>query len=275
MCDSGDDEELPPENEADIDVSTIQSVISAENLALLLKSVTEKMGNPPSNFPVSNEEPPSEDPKDPDSLPLKRKRRDPRIGMYVEQNKDQPMNDAEDDDDLYDFDFEKNVTDTTTTTTEYIFEFDVDTQRIDLETTTSDPVIESTPPVTTAIVGPSGTIHEEPGSSSGKRPEEPLRMLFDDDSSDDDKFISMREMKKRLVVLEQDSIHKDTKIIQLEDTIVQKNQQTDQLQGDISLLFNMVYDMRGKLEKKFGREFSDPTDVESRRKADEDRARSY
>ncbi|MFS7930585.1 hypothetical protein Hanom_Chr04g00345991 [Helianthus anomalus] len=36
----------------------------------------------------------------------------------------------------------------------------------------------------------------------------------------------------------------------------------------------MVYDLRGKLEKKFGREFFDPTDVESRRKADEDRARA-
>ncbi|MFS7979185.1 hypothetical protein Hanom_Chr10g00924441 [Helianthus anomalus] len=155
--------------------------------------------------------------------------------MYVEQNQDQPTNDIEDDDGLYDFNFEKNIADTTTAT-EDIFEFDVDTQRMDVETTTadiqvttsvSDPVIISTPPVTTTIEGPSGTIHEEPCSSSGKRPEEPLRMLFDDDSSDDDdddEFISMREMKKRLVVLEQDSIHKDAKIIQLEDTIVQKNQ---------------------------------------------------
>ncbi|MFS7943185.1 hypothetical protein Hanom_Chr06g00497291 [Helianthus anomalus] len=100
-------------------------------------------------------------------------------------------------------------------------------------------------------------------------------MLFDDDSSNDDEFISMREMKKRLVVLEQDSIHKDAKIIQLEDTIVQKNQQIDQLQGEVSLLFNMVYDLRGKLERKFGRDFSDPTDVESRRKSDEDRARAF
>ncbi|MFS7975744.1 hypothetical protein Hanom_Chr10g00884311 [Helianthus anomalus] len=49
-------------------------------------------------------------------------------------------------------------------------------------------------------------------------------MSFNDDSSDDDEFISMRETKKRIVVLEQDSIHKDAKMIQLEDTIVQKNQ---------------------------------------------------
>ncbi|MFS8002798.1 hypothetical protein Hanom_Chr13g01206341 [Helianthus anomalus] len=77
----------------------------------------------------------------------------------------------------------------------------------------------------------------------------------------------MREMKKCLIVLEQDSIHKDAKIIQLEDTIVQKDKQIDQIQGDVSLLFNMVYDLRGKLEKKFGQEFSDLTDVENRRKA--------
>ncbi|KAJ0592427.1 hypothetical protein HanRHA438_Chr03g0112831 [Helianthus annuus] len=265
MCDSGDDEELPLENEVDI------------------VFVTEKMGNPPSNLPVSNKEPPNEDPKDPDSLPVKRKRRDPRLGMYVEQNKDQPMNDAEDDDGLYDFDFEKNVTDTTTAT-EDIFEFDVYTQRMNVEiptadtsvpTSVSDPIIVSTPSVTTTPAGPSGVIHEKPCSSSGKRPEEPLRMMFDEDSSDDDDFISMRELKKRLVVLEQDSIHKDSKIIQLEDTIVQKNQQIDQLQGDVNLLFNMVYDLRGKLEKKFGQECSDPTDVESRRKTAEDRARAF
>ncbi|MFS7980350.1 hypothetical protein Hanom_Chr10g00938401 [Helianthus anomalus] len=76
MCDSGDDEELPPEKEADVVVSTVLSVITAESLALLLKSVTDKMGNTPSNLTVSDEEP-SENPQDPDSLPLKRKRRDP------------------------------------------------------------------------------------------------------------------------------------------------------------------------------------------------------
>ncbi|KAF5805894.1 hypothetical protein HanXRQr2_Chr05g0214801 [Helianthus annuus] len=276
MCDSGDDEELPPENEADIAVSTVPSVITAESLALLLKSMTDKMGNPPSDLTVSNEEP-DENPKDPDSLPLKRKRRDPRLGMYVEQNKDQPVCTAEDDDGLYDFDFEKNVTDTTTTT-EDIFEFNTDSQRDVLETATADvqvtnvnvnvdTAVETMPLGVSESAGPSRVVLDMPSSSSGKRPEEPFRMPFEDDSSDDDDFISMREMKKRLIVVEQDSIHKDAKIIQLEDTIVQKNQQIEQLQGDVSLLFNMVYDLRGKLEKKFGNEFSDPKDVENRRKA--------
>ncbi|MFS7918820.1 hypothetical protein Hanom_Chr03g00205621 [Helianthus anomalus] len=213
-------------------------------LSQLLKCITEKMGNPPSNPSVYVEEQTSSDPKDPNSLPLKRKRRDPRPGMYVEQSQDQPTNDIEDEDGLYNFDFEKNTTDATTAT-ENIIEFNVDTQRMDVDVTAaeipcttivSNPDIDSTPPVTTTtIAGSSGTIHEEPCSSSGKRPEEPFLKIH----------------------------------------YLQKNQQIDQLQGDVSLLFNMVYDLRGKLEKKFGREFSDPTDVERSRKADEDTARAF
>ncbi|MFS7994715.1 hypothetical protein Hanom_Chr12g01109301 [Helianthus anomalus] len=240
-CDD-DEVELPPEAEASSVVSAIPPVIMSKSLALLLKYTTEKMGNPPSDPSVQNEEQAIKDPKDPEAQPLKRRRRDPRHGVYVEQNKDQPMTDAEDEDGLYDFDFEKDASATATATaTDTVFDFDVDTLRMDVDVTSTEilvtttvtaPIIESTPPVTTSIASSSGTVHEEPCSSSGKRPEEPLRMPFDDDSSDDDECISMREMKKRIVVLEQDSIHKDAKIIQLEDTIVQKNQQIDQLQGD-------------------------------------------
>ncbi|KAJ0637008.1 hypothetical protein HanOQP8_Chr17g0668741 [Helianthus annuus] len=275
MYDSDEDMELPPEAGVTDAVSTAPPVITADSLALLLKSVTEKMGNPPSDLSVPNEES-CENPRDPDSLPLKRKRRDPRLGMYVEKNKDQPLITDEDDEGLYDFYFEKNMTDVTTSTAD-IFECDVDTQSIDMDTT--DVTVEAqaasvaTEPVGVVSLGasdfasPSNVVQDMPSSSSGKRPEEPVRMPFDDDSSDEDEFISMREIKKRLVVVEQDSIHKEAKIIQLEDIIVQKNQQIEQLQGDVSLLFSMVYDLRGKLEKKFGQEFSDPTDVENRKKA--------
>ncbi|KAM0061106.1 hypothetical protein Hdeb2414_s0004g00132031 [Helianthus debilis subsp. tardiflorus] len=275
MCDSDEDVELPPEAGMTTAVSTAPPVISAESLAQLLKSVTEKMGNPPSDLSVPNEES-CENPRDPDSLPLKRKRSDPRLRMYIEKNKDQPLITDEDDEGLYDFDFEKNVTDTTTSTAD-IFEFDVDTQRTNMDTTDVTVEAQAASVVTEPVgavslgvsdsAGPSNVVHDMPSSSSGKRPEEPVRMPFDDDSSDEDEFISMREMKRRLVVVEQDSIHKEAKIIQLEDIIVQKNQQIEQLQGDVSLLFSMVYDLRGKLEKKFGQEFSDPTDVENRRKA--------
>ncbi|KAJ0610892.1 hypothetical protein HanHA300_Chr01g0009011 [Helianthus annuus] len=274
-CDSDDDDiELPPEVNADA-VSTVNPVISAESLAMLIKKVTDTMGNPPPNLSVSTEEP-EESPRDSDSIPLKRKRRDPRPGMFIEQSKDQSVTVADDAEGLYDFDFEKYVDDATTTTTENIFESGVHTQGDDTVMTNVEVQNEAVPNVEAHVeaepsgivsAGPSDTIHEEPSSSSGKRPVEPLRMPFDSDSSDDDEFISMREMKKRLVVLEQDSIHKDAKIIQLEDTIVKKDQQIEQLQGDVSLLFNIVYDLRGKLERKFGQEFSDPTDVENRKKA--------
>ncbi|KAJ0750131.1 hypothetical protein HanLR1_Chr05g0178371 [Helianthus annuus] len=279
-CDDDDDDEvkLPPKAEVSSAVSTVQPVISSESLALLLKSITEKMGNPPSDPSV-----PNEDPKGPDTQQVKRKRRDPRPSVYIEQNTDQPTTDANDEDGLYDFDFEKDTT-ASATATETGFDFDVDSTRMDVDvTSTRDscccycfaPITESTLPGTVAIASSSGTVRDEPCNSSGKRPEEPVRMSFVNDSSDDDEFISMREMKKRIVVNEQDSIHKDAKIIQLEDTIVQKNQQIDQLQGDVSLLFNMVYDLRGKLEKKFGNEFSVPTDTENRRKAEEHQARAF
>jgi len=57
--------------------------------------------------------------------------------------------------------------------------------------------------------------------------------------------------------------------------VAQKDKQIDQLQGDVSLLFSLVYDLRGKLEKKFGEEFSDPVDAEERQKAEEERAQAF
>ncbi|XP_021979792.1 uncharacterized protein LOC110875907 [Helianthus annuus] len=246
---------------------------------------------------VQNEELIVEDPKNPDSQQVKRRRRDPRPGVFIEQSKDQPVIADEDEDGLYEFDFEtaKETTETpfdfettaTTTATETGFDFEANETRMDVDTNPIEipvtatvsapsvtPVTESTPLVSSTIGSSSGATHDEPCSSKGKQPEEALRMPIVDDSSVDDEFINVRELKRRIVILEQDSIHKDAKIIQLEDTIVQKNQQIDQLQGDVGLLFNMVYDLRGKLEKKFGDEFIDPTDTERRGKAKEDRARA-
>ncbi|MFS7919470.1 hypothetical protein Hanom_Chr03g00213021 [Helianthus anomalus] len=264
-CDDNDEVELPPEAEVSPAVSTFQLVISAESLDLLIKSVTKKMVNPPSDPSVQSEDQMTEDQKDLDTQQVKRRRRDPRPGVYIEKNKDQPTTAAEDEDGLYDFDFEKDTT-ATAVDTETWFDFDVDTTRIDVDVNLTEIL-----PVTAAIESSSSTVRDEPCSSSGKRPEEPLTMPYVDDSSNDDEFISMREMKKRIVVLVQDSIHKDAMIIQLKDTMVQKNQ----LQGGVSLLFNMVCDLCGKLVKKFGDAFSDPADMDSRRKAKEDEARAF
>ncbi|MFS7919477.1 hypothetical protein Hanom_Chr03g00213091 [Helianthus anomalus] len=246
--------ELLPEAEVSSAVSTFQPVISTESLGLLIKSVTEKMGNPPFDPLFQSEEQTAEDPKDPDTQQVKR-RRDLPPGVYIEQNKDQPTTAAEDDDGLYDFDFEKDTTATAVDTKTW-FDFDVDTTRmyVDVNLTeipvganVSAPIIESTQAVTVAIASSSGTVRNH---------------------------VVQRDEEK-IVVLVQDSIHKDVKIIQLEDTIVQKNRHIDQLQGDVSLLFNMLSDLRGKLEKKFGDAFSDPTDTDSRRKSEEDRARDF
>ncbi|KAM0064538.1 hypothetical protein Hdeb2414_s0003g00104111 [Helianthus debilis subsp. tardiflorus] len=54
--DEDDDVELHPEVEASSVVSTVQPVTPAESLAHLIKSVTEKMGNPPSHPSVQSEE---------------------------------------------------------------------------------------------------------------------------------------------------------------------------------------------------------------------------
>ncbi|KAJ0637328.1 hypothetical protein HanOQP8_Chr17g0672521 [Helianthus annuus] len=295
----GDEDELPLEAEVSTIVSTVQPVISAESLALLLKSVSEKIGNLPFDSSLQSQEPVNEDPKDSDSQPLKQTKRDPRPGVVVEQIQDQPVID-EDDDGLYDFDFEtaKATTETTfefettATTTETLFEFETTETRMDVDPESADvsvsseipvsvsappetPVTISTPLETTTVGSSSAAVHDEPCSSSGIRHEERLKLPFVNDSSDGDEFISVQELKKRIVVLEQDSIHKDAKIIQLEDTIVEKNQQIDQLQGDVGLLFSIVYDICGKLEKKFGQEFADPTDTEKHKKAAEDRARAF
>ncbi|KAJ0796987.1 hypothetical protein HanPI659440_Chr04g0168661 [Helianthus annuus] len=128
-CDEDDEVELPPEAEISSTVSTVSTVrlvIYAESLAQLIKLVTERMGNPPSDPSVQNEEQTAKDPKDPDTQQVKRKRRDPRPGVFIEQSKDQPVTVDEDEDGLYEFDFENETTATaiaTATATETGFDF--------------------------------------------------------------------------------------------------------------------------------------------------------
>ncbi|MFS7937071.1 hypothetical protein Hanom_Chr05g00423211 [Helianthus anomalus] len=148
-CNGDDEVELPPEAETSTAISAIQLVITSESLAQLLKSLTEKIGNPPSNPSIQNEEQTSHDPKDPETQPSER------------------ILDLKD-------------TTATATATEIVYVFDVDTPRMDVDVMSTEilvaivvstPITESTPPVTTAIASSSGIVHEEPCSSSGKRPE--------------------------------------------------------------------------------------------------------
>ncbi|MFS7955320.1 hypothetical protein Hanom_Chr07g00641281 [Helianthus anomalus] len=170
----------------------------------------------------------TEDPHDSDSHPIKHRRRDPRPGVYVEQDQQ-----VDDDESLYTFDFE------TAATTDTTFDFkaadtqmDVSTESAETSVPSETPVVTSvpleTPTVTSTspeipVIRSSSTIvYDAPCSSSGVRYKEPRfdssKIPFVDDSSDDDD-VSVSELKKRMVILGQDSIRKDAKIVQLEDTI--------------------------------------------------------
>jgi hypothetical protein len=101
-----------------------------------------------------------------------------------------------------------------------------------------------------------GTTPEDVVHAKGKQYEIPLNLGFDDDDDFDPK-----EMKKRMFLAEQNLMIKDAEIVQLKDQLTQKDQQIEQMQSDISMLFSLVYDLKAKLEKKFGQEFADPADV--------------
>ncbi|MFS7900407.1 hypothetical protein Hanom_Chr00s111362g01807801 [Helianthus anomalus] len=84
--------------------------------------------------------------------------------------------------------------------------------------------------------------------------------ILDDFSDDED--VDVVDLKRKVIVLEQDSLMKDAKIVALEDQMEDKNRRIKQLEGDVTILISLVYDLKGKLEKKFGKEFADEGDKE-------------
>ncbi|KAM0046611.1 hypothetical protein Hdeb2414_s0009g00318541 [Helianthus debilis subsp. tardiflorus] len=99
------------------------------------------------------------------------------------------------------------------------------------------------------------------------------RQIFESESdSDEDEYI--KRLKRRVVVLEQDAELKNAQIISLQQDANLKEAQIsslqsqltnrdltiDQLQGDVGMLMSTVYDLKAKLEKKFGNEFVDKED---------------
>ncbi|MFS8006468.1 hypothetical protein Hanom_Chr14g01249491 [Helianthus anomalus] len=89
---------------------------------------------------------------------------------------------------------------------------------------------------------------------SGKVP------ILDDFSEDED--VDVVDLRRKVIVLEQDSLMKDAKIVALEDQMEDKNRRIKQLEGDVTILISLVYDLKGKLEKTFGKEFADEGDRE-------------
>ncbi|KAJ0577479.1 hypothetical protein HanIR_Chr05g0236471 [Helianthus annuus] len=82
----------------------------------------------------------------------------------------------------------------------------------------------------------------------------------DDDDDDVDVDVDVVKLQKRVVVLEQDSILKDAQIASLQAQVSNKDQVIDELQNDVNMLMSTVFDLKAKLENKFGSEFANKDD---------------
>ncbi|KAF5813704.1 hypothetical protein HanXRQr2_Chr03g0101851 [Helianthus annuus] len=153
----------------------------------------------------------------------------------------------------------------------YLKDTDLYDFNFDFETTPSQPGSSS------------GGIHFEAGSSSGAHTTEhdkaafryasEKRQVYESDSdSDEEEYV--KRLKRRVVILEQDGELESAQIVSLQQDAALKEAQIsslqsqltnrdltiDQLQGDIGMLMSTVYDLKAKLEKKFGNEFADKED---------------
>ncbi|KAM0051868.1 hypothetical protein Hdeb2414_s0007g00241531 [Helianthus debilis subsp. tardiflorus] len=276
----GSSEETDSESEVDIVISDKEEDVvrkpvplTSENLAWLLLSLQGSDGNPPSvstadvqdvaaTSQVEKEIEATAD--DADESTRKKQRTDsapddilsgpstaPESTQIIDPHPDPQTEDASkrintEDSDLYDFNF-------------------------DFETTPSQPG--------SSTVG----IRFEEGSSTRagvtKHDEAAFRyatekrQIFESDSdSDEDDYV--KRLKRRVVVLEQDAELKNAQITSLQQDAALKEAQIsslqsqltnrdliiDQLQGDVGMLMSTVYDLKAKLEKKFGNEFVDKED---------------
>ncbi|KAL9998959.1 hypothetical protein Hdeb2414_s0011g00365971 [Helianthus debilis subsp. tardiflorus] len=120
----------------------------------------------------------------------------------------------------------------------------------------------------------SGVRFDVGGSSSGGvseheehlfRSVENMKVFKDSDSDDDmdvdvDVDVDVVKLQKRVVVLEQDSILKDAQIASFQVQVSNKDQVIGEQQSDVNMLMSMVFDLKAKLDKKFGCEFTDKDD---------------
>ncbi|MFS7954097.1 hypothetical protein Hanom_Chr07g00626311 [Helianthus anomalus] len=82
------------------------------------------------------------------------------------------------------------------------------------------------------------------------------RQVFESDS-DSDEDVNVKRLKRRVV---QDDALKEAQISSLQSQMSNRDLTIDQLQGDLGMLMFTVYDLKAKLEKKFGNEFTDKED---------------
>ncbi|MFS7946066.1 hypothetical protein Hanom_Chr06g00531661 [Helianthus anomalus] len=84
--------------------------------------------------------------------------------------------------------------------------------------------------------------------------------ILDDFSGDDD--VDVVRLKRKVVVLEQDSVMKDVKIVNLEGKKEVKDIRIEQLEGEVIMLINLMYDLKVTLRRSFGEEFANKGDRE-------------
>ncbi|MFS7996403.1 hypothetical protein Hanom_Chr12g01129611 [Helianthus anomalus] len=122
---------------------------------------------------------------------------------------------------------------------------------------------ESTP----SQPGSSSGVRVEAGSSSGVENTEhdevvfcyatKKRQVFEQSDSDNDEDAYVTRLKRRVV---QNAALKEAQVSSLQSQISSRDLTIDQLQGDVGMLMSTVYDLKTKLEKKFGNEFVEKED---------------
>ncbi|KAJ0749988.1 hypothetical protein HanPSC8_Chr05g0203951 [Helianthus annuus] len=234
-------------------------LISSENLAALTESVKDSLRNPPPMITPTQEEQAEDDTTDDAELVSRKKQRvdpEPSIAEHVSP----------------------------TAEIEPIIQTEPEVTSTAKENVTPDFFEMSLPETTTRSEqeSSSGVRFDVGGSSSGgmsKHEEHLFRSLekmnvFEDSDSDVD--VDVVKLQKRVVVLEQDSILKDAQIASLQVQVSNKDQVIDELQTDVNMLMSMVFDLKAKLDKKFGREFADkdddPINVAQRERTTEEKA---
>ncbi|KAJ0614854.1 hypothetical protein HanRHA438_Chr02g0061221 [Helianthus annuus] len=128
---------------------------------------------------------------------------------------------------------------------------------IEVPKTTAKSELESSCGVWFDVRSSSGGMSEHDGNLI--RAAEKMKFI---ETSDSDEAIDVDVVKLqgRVIVLEKDSALKDAQILSLQAQVFNKDQTINQLQGDENLLMFVVFDLKAKLEKKFGREFADDHD---------------
>ncbi|MFS8008810.1 hypothetical protein Hanom_Chr14g01277261 [Helianthus anomalus] len=147
--------------------------------------------------------------------------------------------------------------------------------------TEPEPTMHSDPPITAATQKkkahktsilifefdlPETTSQSQPESSSDVRFDVAMRFaankmkFIEEGDSDDDMDADVAKLQRSVIVLEQDAALKEAQISSLQAQISSKDQTIKQLQVYVNMLMSVVYDLKAKLEKKFGNEFVDKDD---------------